>query len=305
MFVAGLALRPMAESDLFFRIKAGEEILRAGRAARAQPVLVHLPRPSRPRQRRGCSRSGSRRCSTRGGFRGDRRREDAAARGRCSPARSRCAGGAAPGRWPSALVLAAAALRRPDRFVERPHLFSLAGVVALLFRHRRADRGRRGRTVAVRASCWRRAVGRAVGQPARGRVRGASAAGVRGGWGAARSCRRRGAPAGIAALVAAAARAGHADRRRHLPLPAPAIDVAALHPVDEFRAPTLAVRSGACRLRRRGGGRRRRGARARPLSSRAGGCCSRWSRRGAGRAGSVRFGADLRAGRGAGGRGGG
>src|SRR5688572_28363819 len=27
MFVAGLALRPMAESDVFFRIKAGEEIL--------------------------------------------------------------------------------------------------------------------------------------------------------------------------------------------------------------------------------------------------------------------------------------
>ena len=30
LFVAGLCLAPMAESDLFFRLKVGEEILRSG-----------------------------------------------------------------------------------------------------------------------------------------------------------------------------------------------------------------------------------------------------------------------------------
>ena len=61
-FVAQLSLRPMAETDLFFRIKAGQEILaRHGLPGRnlfsfTYPDYPDLDAP-------GCSRSARRRCT--------------------------------------------------------------------------------------------------------------------------------------------------------------------------------------------------------------------------------------------------
>jgi hypothetical protein len=55
--VAEQSLRPMAESDLFFRIKAGAGDPDAAPAAAAQPVLVHVSRL--PGRRRGLAGSRS------------------------------------------------------------------------------------------------------------------------------------------------------------------------------------------------------------------------------------------------------
>ena len=131
LFVAGLSLRPMAESDVFFRIKAGEEML----ARHALPArnLYSFTYPEHPDvDSAWLFEVGVAALYARAGFEGIVVTKAvllvavfAAAFVLC---RRRGAGPVA-----SALVLAAAAWTGHERFVERPHLFSLAGEVALLF----------------------------------------------------------------------------------------------------------------------------------------------------------------------------
>ena len=152
VFVAGLALAPMAESDLFFRIEAGRRDPRAPRAARREPLLVHVPRPSRPRHvvaLRG-GRGGAARARR---LPGARARQDGRARRDVRGRVRACACRRGAGPAASALALAAAAFVGRDRFVERPHVFSLAGVVARRSRSpRRSRHGPRSATRGVRAA---------------------------------------------------------------------------------------------------------------------------------------------------------
>ena len=236
-FVAGLALRPMAESDLFFHLAAGQEILAPARAPRAQPLLLHLSRRAEHRHL----------LAVRGGRGGALRARRLPGRrlaktvvllvafaGAYRICRRRGAGPVA-----SALALAAAAFVGRDRFVERPHLFSLAGAVAALAAIDAL--GERAGAAAARAAAWFLAAVVALGQPARGRLRRAGAARR-----AAVAARRRGATGagGAAARLCCAGGARGWRRwprrsasglvrylRLHLTLPA-------LHPVDEFRAPS-------------------------------------------------------------------
>jgi hypothetical protein len=130
LFVAGLSLRPMAESDLFFRIKAGEEIL--ARHALPGRNLFSFTYPDYPDLDASWLFEVAVAALYRlGGFPAVVVAKTvflvatfAAAYALC---RRRGAGAAA-----SALALAAAALVARDRFVERPHLASLLGVVGVL-----------------------------------------------------------------------------------------------------------------------------------------------------------------------------
>ena len=258
-FVAELSLRPMAESDLFFRIKAGQEILREhGLPGRN---LFSFTYPDHPDiDAAWLFEVAAAALHARGGFPAVVVAKTvvllaafAAAFWLC---RRRGAGAVA-----SALALAAAAYVGRERFVERPHIFSLLGAVGLLAaidalvapRHRRGVRPslkgscrpalRAGaadgqRRPARRARRDRVRGRRAVGQPACGRVRGAAGAGVRR-RGRAAGWNRRG-PASRAGGAGRGGRCRSPRRsasglfrylRLHLTLPA-------LHPVDEFRAPS-------------------------------------------------------------------
>ena len=235
LFVAGLSLRPMAESDLFFRIKAGEEI----RARHALPGrnLYSFTFPDHPDiDTAWLFEVGVATLYAGGGFEAIVVAKTlllvavfAAAFALC---RRRGAGPVA-----SALVLAAAAYAGHDRFVERPHLFSLAGEVALLFAvDALAADARRKATVravvgvALAVALWANLHAGAFVAPALLAFAAVGAALDRAG-GAARRLT-------VAALVAAAATLAtpvgtgifrYLSLHRTLP---------ALHPVDEFRSPT-------------------------------------------------------------------
>jgi hypothetical protein len=232
-FVAELSLRPMAESDLFFRIKAGQEIL----ASHGLPGrnLFSFTYPDHPDIDAAwlfeVAAAALHAC---GGFPAVVIAKTvvllaafAAAFWLC---RRRGAGPVA-----SALALAAAASVARERFVERPHIFSLLGAIALL-----------AAIDALTSSAGRRAVGVAFGLCAGVALWANLHAGafvaplvlacVAVGAGLDRNgaARRLGLAAlgAVAAVFATPIGVGLLGYLRlHLTLPA-------LHPVDEFRAPS-------------------------------------------------------------------
>ena len=233
VFVAGLSLHPMAESDLFFRIKAGEEILR--RHGLPGRNLFSFTYPDYPDlDASWLFEIGAALLHRRGGFPAIVVAKTvvllatfAAAYGLC---RRRGAG-----RVASALALAAAAFVARERFVERPHVFSFAGEIAVL--------------AAIDALVAR--TGRGAGRVAAALLAGVAlwanfhagvfvaplllAAAALGAWRDGNGAARRLALAavGAAAAVVATPLGFGIFRylRLHLVLPA-------LHPVDEFRSPT-------------------------------------------------------------------
>ncbi len=129
-FVAGLALRPMAESDLFFRIKAGQQILRHHGLPGLN--LFSFTYPDAPDlDTAWLFEVGAAIVHRLTGFPGIVVGKTlvllGAFAGAYAVCRRRSAGAVA-----SALALAAAAFVGRERFVERPHVFSLAGGVATL-----------------------------------------------------------------------------------------------------------------------------------------------------------------------------
>jgi hypothetical protein len=128
--VAGLSLVPMAESDLFFRLKAGQEIL--ARHALPGRNLFSFTYPDYPDvDTSWLFEVGAAVLYRRGGFPALVLAKTALLLATFAGAfwlcRRRGAGSVA-----AVLALAAAAYAVHERFVERPHLFSLAGEVGLL-----------------------------------------------------------------------------------------------------------------------------------------------------------------------------
>jgi len=223
----------MAESDLFFRIKAGQEIL----ASHGLPGrnLLSFTYPDHPDiDAAWLFEVAAAALHARGGFSAVVVAKTvvllaafAAAFWLC---RRRGAGAVA-----SALALAAAAYVGRERFVERPHIFSLLGAVGLLaaIDALTASAGRRAARVAI-ATCagvvlWANLHAGAFVAPL---VLACAAAGVRlDGTGAARrlGLTALGAAGAVFATPIGAGLFGYL--RLHLTLPA-------LHPVDEFRAPS-------------------------------------------------------------------
>ena len=240
LFVAGLSLRPMAESDVFFRIKAGEEIL--ARHALPGLNLYSFTYPDHPDiDTAWLFEVGVAALYARGGFEAIVVAKTvllmavfAAAFGLC---RRRGAGPAA-----SALVLAAAAYAGQERFVERPHLFSLAGEVALLFAldalaaagASRKATARAGvgvvLAVALSVALWANLHAGAFVAPALLAFAAVGAALDRA-PGAARRLTIAALAAGAATLATPIGTGIFTYLRLHRTLPA-------LHPVDEFRSPT-------------------------------------------------------------------
>ena len=130
-FVAELSLRPMAESDLFFRIKAGQEILT--RHALPGRNLFSFTYPDYPDiDAAWLFEVGAAALHGRGGFPAVVLAKTAVLLAAFAAAFALCLRrGAGP--VASALALAAAAFVGRERFVERPHIFSLLGAVGLLF----------------------------------------------------------------------------------------------------------------------------------------------------------------------------
>ena len=234
LLVAGLALRPMAESDLFFHLRTGREILTGHRLVERN--LFSFTYPEYPSlDTSWLFEVAAAALFARGGFPAVVVAKTlvllAAFAGAYRICRRRGAGEVA-----SALALAAAALVGRDRFVERPHLFSLAGVVATLAAIDAV--GERRGAAAARAAAW--FLGAVVvwanlhaGVFVAPILIGAAALAAAG--------ERDRAGARRLALLAAASALGtlatpigvglYRYLRLHLALPA-------LHPVDEFRAPT-------------------------------------------------------------------
>jgi hypothetical protein len=232
-FVAELSLRPMAESDLFFRIKAGQEILaRHGLPGRN---LFSFTYPAHPDiDAAWLFEVGAAALYARGGFPAVVLGKTAVLLAAFAVAFHLCRRrGAGP--TASALALAAAAFVGRDRFVERPHIFSLLGVVGLLVAIDALVAADRKRAVRVAvASClgvalWANFHAGAFVAPI---ALALAAAGAR--------LDRNGAATRIALTALGAAASLLATPigvglfrylQLHLTLPA-------LHPVDEFRAPT-------------------------------------------------------------------
>jgi hypothetical protein len=129
-FVAGLALGPMAESDLFFRIEAGRQIL--ARHALPGQNLYSFTYPDHPEvDTAWLFEVGAAALYASGGFPALVLAKTAVLvatfAGAFALARRRGGGLAS-----SALALAAAAFAGRERFVERPHIFTLAGIVLVL-----------------------------------------------------------------------------------------------------------------------------------------------------------------------------
>jgi hypothetical protein len=130
-FVAQLSLRPMAETDLFFRIKAGQEILaRHGLPGRN---LFSFTFPDYPDvDAAWLFEVGAAALYARGGFPAVVIAKTAVLLAAFALAFALCRRrGAGPAA--AALALGAAAFAGRERFVERPHVFSLLGIVGLLF----------------------------------------------------------------------------------------------------------------------------------------------------------------------------
>src|SRR5436190_18676782 len=129
VLVADASLRPMAESDLFFRVAAGREIL--SRHALPGRNLFSFTYPDYPDvDASWLFEVGAAALHGRGGFPAVVIAKTAVLLAAFGLAfwlcRRRGAGPVA-----SALALAAAAFAGQDRFVERPHIFSLLGAVGL------------------------------------------------------------------------------------------------------------------------------------------------------------------------------
>jgi hypothetical protein len=233
-FVAGLALRPMAETDLFFHLATGQEILR--RHALLDRNLFSFTYPDAPNlDTSWLFEVGAAALYARGGFAALVLAKTAvllvAFAGAYRLCRRRGAGAVA-----SAVALAAAAFVGHERFVERPHLFSLLGAVSTLTAIDAV--GERGGAAAARAAAWLVAVVAVwanlhagvfvapllVGSAAVGAGLGRDAAG-------ARRLGLLAAGAGLATLATPVGVGLYRYLHLHLTLPA-------LHPVDEFRAPS-------------------------------------------------------------------
>ena len=130
VFVAGLALAPMTESDLFFRIEAGRQIL--ARHALPGVNLYSFTYPDHPDiDTSWLFEVGVAALYARGGFPAIVVAKALVLVATFAGAFALCLRrGAGPA--PAALALAAAAFVGRERFVERPHVFSLAGVVLVL-----------------------------------------------------------------------------------------------------------------------------------------------------------------------------
>ena len=233
LVVAGLALRPMAESDLFFRIKAGQEILLHHGLPRRN--LFSFTYPDYPDlDTSWLFEVGAAALYGRGGFPGVVVAKTLVLLGTFTGAyllcRRRGAGAVA-----SVLALAAAAFVGRDRFVERPHIFSFAGEVAalaaidLVVEGGVAAAARVGVAFVLGVIVWANLHAGVFVAPF---MIGAAALGAaldRGG-----GARRLALLAAVAALATLATPVGAGlihYLRLHLEIPA-------LHPVDEFRAPT-------------------------------------------------------------------
>jgi hypothetical protein len=130
VFVAGLCLAPMAESDLFFRIEAGRQIL--ARHGLPRVNLYSFTFPDYPDlDTSWLFEVGAAALYARGGFAAVVLAKTAVVAGAFAGAFAVCvrrgAGAAA-----TAAALAAAAFVGRERFVERPHIFSLLGLVMVL-----------------------------------------------------------------------------------------------------------------------------------------------------------------------------
>ena len=231
--VACYGLRPMAESDLFFRIKAGQEILaRGGLPGRNLYSFTYPDYPDLDAS--WLFEVGAAVVHRRAGFPGlvvakvlVLAAAFAAAYGLC---RRRGAGPVA-----SALALAAAAFVGRERFVERPHIFSLLGVVGVLAAidaladgpTRRARRA--GLALVAGVAVWANLHAGVFVAPLALAAAAAAAA-----WERSPAWRRlalAGAGAASATLATPIGFGLVRYLRLHLVIPA-------LHPVDEFRAPS-------------------------------------------------------------------
>jgi hypothetical protein len=131
LLVAGLCLAPMAETDLFFRLASGEEILRAGAIPRTNRFSFTFPDHPYldPAWLFDLTAAALFRA---GGFPSVVIGKTVVVLAVFGAGYALCRRrGASP--LAAALVLAAAAFVMRERLVERPHVFSLAGEVALLF----------------------------------------------------------------------------------------------------------------------------------------------------------------------------
>lgn len=233
LVVAGLSLHPMAESDLFFRIQAGREIL-AHHGLPGRNLFSFTYPDSPDLDTSWLFEVGAAALYGRGGFPAIVVGKTLVLVGVFAGAfwlcRRRGAGAAQ-----SALALAAAAFVARDRFVERPHIFSFAGEVAALVAIDLVVEG--GVAAAARVAgvflavvaVWANLHAGVFVAPL---LIGAAAVGA--------ALDRAGGARRLALLAAASALATLATPvglglcrylRLHLELPA-------LHPVDEFRAPT-------------------------------------------------------------------
>jgi tetratricopeptide (TPR) repeat protein len=236
LFVAGLALRPMAETDVFFRLAVGEQILTTGELPRRN--LFSFTHPDHPDlDSAWLFDAGAALLFRAGGYPAlvviKALLLALVFAGAFALCRRRGAGPVA-----TAATLAAAALVMSERFVERPHLFSFAGLVAVLLILDRAERRPRLLWLAPLAcALWANLHAGAFLGPL---VLAAAALGS--------VLDRRRSPAATpgphpaAIVLVALASAGAllitpigAGLFRYLAFH---IDIHALHPVDEFRAPS-------------------------------------------------------------------
>jgi hypothetical protein len=167
VFVAGLCLGPVQETDLFFRLASGEQFLRTGRSFTA--TSFPSPFPRRPTSTApGCS-TPRRRCFRAGRLSRRRDRQDAGG----GPDRgARVSHLPPPGRLCLRLVAGPGArlLCMRERLVERPHIFSLLGEVVVLGSFPSIEKGEPPHVAATSARC-------AVGESSRGRLPCGGAAG--------------------------------------------------------------------------------------------------------------------------------
>ena len=237
LFVAGLALRPMAESDLFFHLKAGQEVL-ARHALPGRNLYSFTAPDYLDLDTSWLAEVGAAAVFARGGFPAVVVAKTLvlliAFAGAYWICRRRGAGAVA-----SALALAAAAFVGRDRFVERPHIFSLAGAVAALAAIEALMERQREPAAAARVAAlflatvvlWANLHAGVFVAPV---LVGAAAVATAAGGHDRAGARRLALLAAGAALATLATPVGWGlirYLRLHLLLPA-------LHPVDEFRAPT-------------------------------------------------------------------
>jgi hypothetical protein len=233
LLVAGLALRPMAESDLFFRIKAGQEILlHHGLPGRNLFSFTYPDTPDLDTS--WLFEVGAAALYGRVGFPGIVVGKTLVLLGTFAGAYALCRRRGA-GAVASVLALAAAAFVGSDRFVERPHVFSFAGEVAalaaidLVVEGGIAAAARVGVAFLAAIVVWANLHAGVFVAPLMVGAAALAAALDRGG-----GARRLALLAAAAALATLATPVGAGlihYLRLHLEIPA-------LHPVDEFRAPT-------------------------------------------------------------------